>query len=220
MSDLLIFNNKYFSEPEIWAIIHDIIKERDEIQALLATASIGADLDQIPRLAKRLHELNYICANIDQLKNCLKDLQELQQMLNIQQQHPDNDQQQQEDAHLYAEYLLLCTNTARQLYQLLLEKGYLDLEREDATDLAILKFINYAGPEYAWRLGINIGIEVAEARERLEILLKKNLLAKVSGTMLKNYHRSKDWTKHMNHTYYQITRKGRLYLRALQQDQT
>nr|WP_274380927.1 DUF2250 domain-containing protein [Desulforadius tongensis] len=96
-----------------------------------------------------------------------------------------------------------------------MENGYLDEEFEDETDLEILKFIDYAGPEYAWRLGINIGIDVEESRQRLEKLLQKGLLEKVQGTMLEGYHREKDWVKHMNHTYYRISRQGRHYLRKL-----
>lgn len=91
-------------------------------------------------------------------------------------------------------------------------------EFEDETDLKILKFIDYAGPEYAWRLSINIGISWEESRRRLAILLEKGLLERVAGNMLGNYHREKNWTKHMNHTYYRISREGRLYLRRLRRE--
>ncbi|HBX24416.1 MAG TPA: DUF2250 domain-containing protein [Desulfotomaculum sp.] len=101
------------------------------------------------------------------------------------------------------------------MVKLLLERGCLEKEVEDQTDLEILKFIDYAGPEYAWRLGINVGLDVAEARRRLDVLLAKGFLERVEGNMLDKYHRAKSWTKHMNHTYYRVTREGRHYLRSL-----
>ncbi|AQS60565.1 hypothetical protein B0537_09095 [Desulforamulus ferrireducens] len=91
----------------------------------------------------------------------------------------------------------------------------MDIEIEDDKDIEILQFIDYAGPEYAWRLGINVGLDVEESRKRLEKLLAKGLLERVPGNMLEGYHRQKDWVKHMNHTYYRITREGRHYLRKL-----
>lgn len=57
-----------------------------------------------------------------------------------------------------------------------------------------------------------------EARKRLEALLEKELLEKVQGTMLEGYHREKDWIKHMNHTYYRLSRKGKLFLRQLRRE--
>lgn len=66
--------------------------------------------------------------------------------------------------------------------QWLIDNGYIDGEFEDETDLKILKFIDYAGPEYAWRLSINIGISWEETRWRLAELLKKDL--NFSGTKL------------------------------------
>ncbi len=109
---------------------------------------------------------------------------------------------------LYAEYSSSSGNLAGEVYRLLLENGRIDREKEDEKDLRILRFIEYAGPEYAWRLGINTGLDVGEARERLERLLEKGLLEKVQGTMLEGYHREKDWVKHMNHTYYRLSREG------------
>ncbi|WP_031513822.1 DUF2250 domain-containing protein [Desulfofalx alkaliphila] len=91
----------------------------------------------------------------------------------------------------------------------------MDEEYEDETDIEILKFLDYAGAEYAWRLGINVNISRCESRERLEKLFKKGLIEKVQGIMLENYHWERDWMKHMNHTYYRISREGRLYLRKM-----
>jgi predicted transcriptional regulator len=120
---------------------------------------------------------------------------------------------------LHGEYLELCGDLADQVYRWLLDKGHLKEEFEDETDLEILRFIEYAGPEYAWRLSINVNISWEEARERLDNLLNKGLLEKVQGTMLENYHRARDWTKHMNHTYYRLSREGKHYLRRLRNEQ-
>ena len=203
-----IFNGKYLSDAEIWRLIVKIFEERNQIHKLMANPKVSTDPDRLVKLAKQLHELEYICLLADQLSSEQENLVQLEEML------ADSDGDEDELGELYQEYLELCQGKARQIYQLLLARGDLDVEVEDQTDLKILEFIGYAGPEYAWRLGINIGIDVAEARERLEALLAKGLLERVQGTMLDNYHRAKDWTKHMNHTYYRLSRKGRHYLRA------
>ncbi len=48
--------------------------------------------------------------------------------------------------------------------------------------------------------------------------MAKGFLERVEGNMLDKYHRAKSWTKHMNHTYYRITREGRHYLRLLRSE--
>lgn len=204
-----IFNGKYLSDAEIWKLITKIYEERNHIHKLMANPNVSTDPERLVKLAKQLHELEQICLLADQLSSDQADLLQLDEMLAV------SDGDEDELGELYQEYLELCQGKAGQIYQLLMARGDLDIEAEDQTDLDILEFIGYAGPEYAWRLGINIGLEVAEARERLEALLAKGLLEKVQGTMLDNYHRAKDWTKHMNHTYYRLSRKGKLYLRQL-----
>jgi len=161
----------------------------------------------------RLSELNRLCFPVDKLKALLSDLYELEELLQQDITGEDADLQK-----LHEEYTDVCYGAAGGVYRLLLEDGYIDEEKEDETDLEILNFISYAGPEYAWRLGINIGIDVNEARERLERLIGKGLLEKVQGTMLEGYHREKDWVKHMNHTYYRLSREGELFLRNLRRE--
>lgn len=204
-----IFNGKYLSDAEIWKLITKIFEERNHIHKLMANPNVSTDTERLVKLAKQLHELEQICLLADQLSSDQDDLLQLDEMLAV------SDGDEDELGELYQEYLDLCQGKAGQIYQLLMARGDLDIEVEDQADLDILEFIGYAGPEYAWRLGINIGLEVAEARERLEALLAKGLLEKVQGTMLDNYHRAKDWTKHMNHTYYRLSREGKLYLRQL-----
>lgn len=205
-----VFHAKYLSDEEIWRKIDKIVEERDEVQQLLAEPEVSTDPQRIPELARKLHDLNQKCLLFDELKSLVKDLDELAEMIG-----GEELDEEHELAPLHKEYTDLCRDKAGQVYRTLMDMGLLSEEIEDETDLAILKFIDYAGPEYAWRLGINIGLDVKESRRRLEALLEKGLLEKVPGNMLEGYHRQKDWTKHMNHTYYRITREGRHYLRKL-----
>ncbi|MEW6698165.1 MAG: DUF2250 domain-containing protein [Bacillota bacterium] len=205
-----VFNAKYLSDEEIWSKIEKIVQERDEVQRLLAEPEISTDPQRMPELARKLYDLNHKCLLFEELKSLVKDVDELNELTGGEE--PD---EEHELAPLHREYHDLCRDKARQVYQTLMEMGLLSEEIEDETDLAILKFIDYAGPEYAWRLGINIGLDVDESRRRLEALLEKGLLERVPGNMLEGYHRQKDWVKHMNHTYYRMTREGRHYLRKL-----
>lgn len=206
-----VFDAGFLSDAEVWSRLVAIAEERSRVRRLLAQPEVSTDPDRLPDLARQLHELDRICSLADELKSGLDDRRDWEAMLA----EASTDGKDDELRVAYEESAALCNQVAGQLYRLLLEKGYLDEEIEDDTDLEILRFIDYAGPEYAWRLGINIGIDVVEARERLERLLGKGLLKKVQGTMLGNYHRQKDWTKHMNHTYFRISRAGKLYLRRL-----
>ena len=208
---MLVFPTKYLSDEDIWGIIQNIITERDDTQNLLAQPEISTDPTRMPELAKKLHELNEKCLLFQELKNLVQDLDELEDLLS-----KENSEEEQEQLTLFFnEILQLAREKADPIYTMLMDMGLLDIEIEDEMDLKILNFIEYAGPEYAWRLGINVGLDVEESRCRLEKLLEKGLLEKVQGTMLAGYHRQKDWVKHMNHTYYRITREGRHYLRKL-----
>lgn len=197
-------------DAEILSILEKLVDERNRIFDMLAAAGAGHDKAAMAELTKQFYGLDRICHSYKRLDSLVQDLREIEKMI---------DESSPEDAAglqlLRAEYTKDCAETAGRLYGMLLEKGCIREDVIEATDLEILKFIAYAGPEYAWRLGINIGIGTKEARERLETLLVKGLLEKVQGTMLEGYHREKDWVKHMNHTYYRLSRKGKLYLRQL-----
>ncbi|MBE0466930.1 MAG: DUF2250 domain-containing protein [Candidatus Desulforudis sp.] len=210
MRMMYVFDSRYLGDDEIWSRLGMIAERRDQVRRLLARPEVSTDPETTPGLAGELHKLDQICLLADELKRHLQDRHDLEEM-SLGRGDADAD----EFRALCEEYAVLCRRSAGELYRLLLEEGYIDEETEDETDLEILKFIDYAGPEYAWRLGINIGLDVAEARERLEKLLGKGLLERVEGTMLDNYHRQKDWSKHMNHTYYRVSRAGRHYLRRL-----
>lgn len=208
-----IFNAKYLPDEEIWLRLDSFYTERSEVESQLGDPTISTDPERMPHLAKRLYELNQKCLLFDQLKGAAQDLKEINELIG--QELPE----EHELGPLHHEYARDCQELAGQVYILLMELGLLPEEIEDEKDLEILQFIDYAGPEYAWRLGINVGLDVEESRRRLENLLNKGLLEKVQGNMLAGYHRQKDWVKHMNHTYYRITREGRLYLRRLRREQ-
>ncbi|MTI80963.1 MAG: DUF2250 domain-containing protein [Firmicutes bacterium] len=211
-----IFNGNYLSDQEIIKRAENIVTEYEDTRNLLADPEVSTDPDRMPELAKRMHQLTPYCQLVDKFKSYLDDFNELKKMLGDE---VDLEDEENEDVVLYHEYTDLCNNTAQELYNMLLENGYLEEEKEDTKDLEILKFIDYAGPEYAWRLGINVGLDVEESRERLDKLLEKGLLEKVQGTMLAGYHREKDWVKHMNHTYFKMSRQGKHYLRRLRREE-
>ncbi|WP_077714290.1 DUF2250 domain-containing protein [Desulforamulus ferrireducens] len=217
---MLVFDAKYLSDEDIWAIIEQIYTERAEVEKLLGQPEISTDPQRMPELAKQLFQLNEKCLLFDHLKRVVQDLREMiellsQDGLDVEKLEPQELMEKHELAGLYLELLAEKQATARQVYNLLISMGLMDIEIEDDKDIEILQFIDYAGPEYAWRLGINVGLDVEESRKRLEKLLAKGLLERVPGNMLEGYHRQKDWVKHMNHTYYRITREGRHYLRKL-----
>ena len=207
-----VFDSRYYTDEEIWARVERFEKERHLVQLELARPDISTDPEIMPELARRLNELEQFVQAAEELRGCLNELRILDEML-AEEDHSADDRAELEALH--EEYAGLGAQKAAGMVKLLLDRGCLEQEVEDQADLDILKFIDYAGPEYAWRLGINVGLDVAETRRRLDVLLAKGFLARVEGNMLENYHRAKSWTKHMNHTYYRITRAGRHYLRLL-----
>lgn len=209
-----IFNAKYLDDKEIWTIISRITNEREETKLLLAQPENSTNPEKLPPLAKRLYELDGFLIHVDELNSYLKDVADLEEIINIE----ENEEELAQFNILYREYSNRVSQKAQYIYDVLLDDGYLEQEKEDQTDLKILNFLEYAGAEYAWRLGINVGIDVVESRERLDKLLDKGLIEKVQGTMLGGYHRERDWVKHMNHTYYRISRKGRHYLREIRRN--
>lgn len=202
-----LFEAKYYTDDQIWELLSDLSQEREEIQKLLAKPEVSTDPDKFVDLARRLTRLEEIHSLLDELKELLQARQQVQIWLK----EEEGDISQLET--LWEEYRGESKEAARALYDTLLQQGYLQKETEDETDLAILHYFEAMGPEYPWRLGVNLNMEEVEARRRLEILMEKGLIERVEGTMLDNYHRQKGWTKHMNHTYYRLSRQGELYLR-------
>ncbi len=206
--NMSLSDGNYLNDEQIWSRVEKLEGKQQRVRKLLAQPEVSTDPKKLAKLSKKLNQLNQICSLADRLRTCIKDLREAREI---------SEQESNEEAQgLFDEYRDLCDQISGELYQLLLTKGYIEEEVEDERDIEILEFIQSVGPEYTWNLAINLKMEVVEARNRLEILLEKGLLKRVEGTMLESYHRQEGWDKHMNHTYYKLSRKGKLFLRDLQ----
>lgn len=89
-----------------------------------------------------------------------------------------------------------------------------DFRLLDETDFMILKHHAVMGVDYAAVVAKSLGIDRAIIFERHRKLRDLKLLARVQPRMIqyrKNIARNK-WIKHRNHTYYEITDKGRAFL--------
>ncbi len=200
-----LFEAKYYDDAQIWELVHNLTRKRESLRGLLAKPEVSTDPDRFVGPAKKLARLEEICSLAQKLKEALRSYKEMEASFER--------EQDVEMKTLAEDYREESEQVAADLYHKLLTEGYLSREKEDEKDLAILRYLKKMGPEYPWRLGVNLGMEEKEARQRLKVLREKDLITRVKGTMLDNYHRQKGWTKHMNHTYYRLSRRGRLYLR-------
>lgn len=89
-----------------------------------------------------------------------------------------------------------------------------EYEKLEETDFAILRHHAAMGVDYAAAVARHTGINRATVFERHRKLRDLKLLARVQPRMIqyrKGIVRNK-WIKHRNHTYYELTEKGREYL--------
>ncbi|MGH2331489.1 DUF2250 domain-containing protein [Thermoanaerobacter mathranii] len=86
-------------------------------------------------------------------------------------------------------------------------------DQEEFLDLTILAYLKKLGPEYAKFLARHLGLSLEESRKRLQSLEKRGLIKRVERRIVKYYHRQRKSVKHRNHTYYELTREGELFLR-------
>ncbi len=92
-----------------------------------------------------------------------------------------------------------------------------DITQIGKTDKKLLKYLKEMGPDYPWLLSVRIGIPYKEAKEDLENLNRKGFIQKVEGRIVEYRHKRRfKNTKHRNHTYYDLTRRGKLILRAIE----
>lgn len=203
-----MFPSKYLTEEDIRERLRAIQREREELLRELGRPEVSTDPERMAPLAQRLGQLERVLPAIEQFRTVETDYATAQMLLEEEPGSPvASALASEEQGSLEA--------AAAHLYAALLQEGYLDEEKEDAVDRRILEYLRSMGAEYPWRLGINLKIREEEAIERLKRLETKDLVERVQGTMLDNYHRQKDWTKHMNHTYYRLSRAGDQYLRQL-----
>jgi len=89
-----------------------------------------------------------------------------------------------------------------------------DYTELDEIDFAILKHHSEMGIDYSLMVAAVLQIDRQVAFDRHEKLRKMGLLERVNAVMVqyrKNIVKNK-WIKHRNHTYYDLTEKGRKYL--------
>ena len=92
------------------------------------------------------------------------------------------------------------------------DSDYADL---DSTDFAVLAHHDRFGVDYSLVVARKVNIPRDEAFDRHAKLRSLGLLARVEPTMIQ-YRQGiaeRTWIKHRNHTYYDLTEKGRAYLR-------
>lgn len=202
-----LFNGSYLDDEQIWSRIEKLEKEEDELKQRLARQEISGNPKKIAKLSKKLNEVKRISSLATKLRSAITDLQAAEELR--------SKEENSEAKALVDDYRKQRDRLSSQLFQLLINKGCLSEENEDELDVEILKYIHAWGPEYILMLSQKLQTEVPEVRDRVEILLEKGLLERVQGTILESYHRQEGWDKHMNHTYYNLSRKGALYLREL-----
>lgn len=83
------------------------------------------------------------------------------------------------------------------------------------ADLAVLAHHERYGLDYSLVVARKLNLPRTEAHERHAKLRSSGLLARVEPTMIQYRKGIVDgaWIKHRNHTYYDLTEKGRAYLR-------
>lgn len=201
------FDADYLDEDEIWVRIDELIEQKNEISQRLSRPQVSTDPDKVAKSSRKLDGLKEISELAEKLRSGQEDLSAAEAIL--------SEGKDEEAQDLVQEYRDKCDKLSNELFELLMDNGHLEEEAEDEIDVRILKYIQLVGPEYAIQLAKNLNLEVEQARDRLETLNEKDLLTRVQGTMLESYHRQEGWDKHMNHTYYRLSRQGELYLRDL-----
>jgi predicted transcriptional regulator len=91
------------------------------------------------------------------------------------------------------------------------DKDYYDL---DELDFRVLQHHQSMGVDYSWMVAGALNIDPDLIFERHKKLKDLKLLKRVEPVMIqyrKNIVDNK-WIKHRNHTYYQITTRGEIYL--------
>lgn len=91
-------------------------------------------------------------------------------------------------------------------------------DQDELLDLTILAYLKKLGPEYAKLLAIRLGLSLEESRKRLQSLEERGLIKRVERRIVKYYHRRRKSVKHRNHTYYELTREGELFLRQARKE--
>ena len=84
----------------------------------------------------------------------------------------------------------------------------------DELDIKILYYIHNAGPAYIKKLGQRMREDFDVIRKHTQKLERLGYIERITGRIV-DYHinRKNKATKHRNHTYYDVSRKGRHFFR-------
>ena len=81
-------------------------------------------------------------------------------------------------------------------------------------ELKILYYIHHSGPAFIKKLSNRLDTNVQTVQKGVKTLQSKGYLERVTRTMVEyRINRKNKVTKHRNHTYYDLTRKGTLFMR-------
>jgi len=84
-------------------------------------------------------------------------------------------------------------------------------------ELKILYYIYHSGPAFIKKLSARLDKDIQTLQSSIEALQRMEYLERVTGTMVEyRLNRRSKVIKHRNHTYYDLTRKGRLFMRHFQ----
>ncbi len=94
------------------------------------------------------------------------------------------------------------------------------IDEIDAQDLAILKHHRAYGIDYSLKVARMLGLEKQKVFDIHQKLRDMELLERVEPRIVqyRKGHVKGKWIKHRNHTYYDLTDKGRLYLEHLEKN--
>lgn len=81
-------------------------------------------------------------------------------------------------------------------------------------ELKIIYYIYHSGPVFTKKLTARLHENIQIVNESIKNLQHIGYLERVTGTLIDyRINRRNKVTKHRNHTYYDLTRKGRLFMR-------
>lgn len=81
----------------------------------------------------------------------------------------------------------------------------------DRTEQEALYYMRHCGPVFVNKLAKRLNREVPEVKRTVQRLKRRKLVQRVTGAMVGWGRGGKQ--KHRNHTYYELTRRARLFLR-------
>jgi predicted transcriptional regulator len=91
------------------------------------------------------------------------------------------------------------------------------IDNADLTDLElkILYYIHHSGPSFIKKLAARLNEDIHTMRKSVMILQRLGYMERVTRTLVEyRIDRRNKVTKHRNHTYYDLTRKGKLFMRS------